>query len=782
MKKYLKLILTALLSVLFFITLISCGDDKVKLPETSYEKVVFAFDGVEDSLNKKSSKSNKAMSNTLSTPYAGITDVSDTALALIYSSMQVEEENTTADVDYNETPFLQFSALKQIVEAVGDDFLFDTKYYYTFTGSIYYDFTSREATESSEYLNSYTMIFSISVSISSDDLIEAFVGMDITYTNDSSTHHQYRYSNLILDYEMDETTPTYEFLMYDLDDMLSYEDDNEKLITAEYVYLDVDDNNIEEVRKFGIGSNETLLNYSNDDFTYIFTTLRGFKNSTKYHLENDYYKNDELKSAVVVDLGILNVFNDYKSYYDVVGVESSKIYDIISSINTSIGEDLVNMLVYTGATEEYEGSSNASKLTFKSNSLDGFFENTYIENDMTLEEFLFTEGEAYPKLCIEDDYGNIIETITSGDNLTVMFGYYNEYDSSIIDTFTVNITEKFSEALYRINPSDPNNLILVLRDNNYNVQGSTSLYLSGGVIEAYNTLVNQAFPAELLEYSIPIYKGSVTTYNLYTRDDGYELQIRDSEALDIDSYRNALVGSGYLLQESNYVLITSTFKSTVTLTDEGEYLLVMIVIENIDSSTTYEWPEEKISEWLNNMITINAPTASGTILCTVDDNTKSVTLEGFSEAEINTYVAYLNTIGYVIYEDSSTINGFRFEYDSKIYTIGFGISNNTTMVFTFDLSWRDPIDVHLINFVIDGVLYAFELNNYKTYTLTVTLNAGEKIVTYLDKEEASLTILSNGIDVDTDSKSGYVVTTSGTYTFTASIDNYQTIYDSNYLK
>ena len=58
---------------------------------------------------------------------------------------------------------IQFQYLKALYEEVGEDFTFGTKYTYNLTGSVYYDFENRVATESAEFLQQYSIDLSIKI-------------------------------------------------------------------------------------------------------------------------------------------------------------------------------------------------------------------------------------------------------------------------------------------------------------------------------------------------------------------------------------------------------------------------------------------------------------------------------------------------------------------------------------------------------------------------------------------------------------------------------------------
>ena len=280
MKKVFTIIVVLLVLTCAVFSFSACNKkDETKLPSTSYEKVQFALNGVESSL--KGSVSKKATLNAGLVAFAESApvlklmakNVSGDSLSTIYSAMSVEEVTDKPSFEYDEPPMIQFQYLKALYEEMGDNFEFGKKYSNTSTGSIYYDFKNRVSPEEEQYLNTYSFTCSVSLNIDNDDLINAYVGFDLTFTNNGVSRHEKMYVELILDYDMNETSPTYELSMNAITDLLDYQNDNEKYFDDEYDYVKVDKNSIKEWRKFGICSPTSLADYQKDDFVYKYSSL-----------------------------------------------------------------------------------------------------------------------------------------------------------------------------------------------------------------------------------------------------------------------------------------------------------------------------------------------------------------------------------------------------------------------------------------------------------------------------------------------------------------------------
>ena len=365
-----KRILAFALGIVCCFSLAACGNkDEVKLPSSDYEKVQFAFNGVERSLNgSNSSKRSKANTDiTLATPYgeparklmANTINADD--ISTIYGALSVEKETSNPDFEYDEPPMIQFQYMKALYEEVGEGFEFGTKYSYAITGEINYDFANRESTDDQKFLNRYTMELSVLIDIDEADLITAEVGFDLTYSNGEESRHQKRYSELVLDYDMNEASPTYELTIIDLDDLLSFANDEEKYISAEYDYVNVEKNVIKEWRKFGVCSPEELSHYQNDSFVYKYSVLRAYKDNRIYRIENAFKKDARLKSAVLNGLGFIDELSRLDEFNRKQSTQNSKIQTVVNRFNNILGKDIVNSLVYTGATEKWESDATQNQ-------------------------------------------------------------------------------------------------------------------------------------------------------------------------------------------------------------------------------------------------------------------------------------------------------------------------------------------------------------------------------------------------------------------------------------
>ena len=211
MKKFLTIILSLLMISGAVLGVSACSDMFLKLPTTNYEKVKFAFNGVEKSLNKKGSSAKKLTLNeqednsektltaaSFAPPVLLSKDVNSNDISTIYGAMSVERETSDSSFQYDEPPMIQFQYMKALYEEVGEDFSFGTKYTYNLTGEIYYDFSERKATESAEFLTRYSMDVSVKINIDNNDLIGLFQFVDQVMRKFSGSDYNDLHTNNLL--------------------------------------------------------------------------------------------------------------------------------------------------------------------------------------------------------------------------------------------------------------------------------------------------------------------------------------------------------------------------------------------------------------------------------------------------------------------------------------------------------------------------------------------------------------------------------------------------------
>ena len=423
--KKLSLIFATSLCLTF---LVGCGSTKNKLPKTKYEKVQYAFEGVENSL-----KNQKVSSRSLGLLPRSKRSETD-AIGEIYSTF-TSGTASEPDFKYDEPPMIQFQYIKSTLEKIGGGFDFGTKYQETITGSIYYDFTTGKDTQSAEFKQDYSMNFSLYINIDDSDLITCKVAFDINYVHDSDTHHQIMYAELFLDYDMSKTDANYTLKLNALDDASDYRRDEEKYFSAEYDYVNVSGDGIKEWRKIGYSTNTTIVidsshpslsNYLSSNGIKFKPTIQLYKDGQRYQ-RNQLGDADAIKIATIAcdDLGLNATDIKYKDYLAQASIAQPVLKTVYESFSRIYGKDLANNLVYTGAKEEEGGESNQQPRVHSSwptDSLNGDGYNdvpglSSLTATFSVERTLSTDGSYYYAITVnnsqDDDLNNYIRTLIS---------------------------------------------------------------------------------------------------------------------------------------------------------------------------------------------------------------------------------------------------------------------------------------------------------------------------------------------------------------------------------
>ena len=409
--------------------LAGCGGSSYNAPKSSGDKVRVAFNGVESSLrSSRGSKKNRHGPNALAK------EVANDDLSRIYQAMGVEKENADPDFEYDEPPLIQFQYLKALYEEVGESFAFGTKYAYTLTGQVYYDFDTRAATSAPEFLQQYTMDLSLVINIDESDLIQAEIFFDMTYQHGDTRRHQTRYADLVLDYDMDEAAPTYTLTMRDSDNLLEFPNEDERYNNAEYDYVHVEKNEIKEWRKFGVCSPEDLAHYQESEFVYKYSVLRAYKDRTKYRIENFFKKDDALKKSVIDGLGLIEAINAGKDFTKKPSTQNEKIKAVVDKFNAALGKDIVNSFIYSGTPEEWvpsidPGQDNLFLQILPSEGWDG----GDVDIDADLADYFDpSKGVAIPK-TEKRGYFRIVEK-AGNENIVTTFNDFTDLNVRVRST------------------------------------------------------------------------------------------------------------------------------------------------------------------------------------------------------------------------------------------------------------------------------------------------------------------------------------------------------------
>ena len=355
-----------LFTAVAMLSLFGCENKKTDLPSTAYEKVGFAFNGVEKSFSSASGAKNAAPAGG-SKIYAAKNDEALNVIRGLYIETDKETWNGE-EVDYDQPPMQQFHYLKAVFENIGSDYAFGTKYHDVVEGYMYFDDETgyrvrSDAADAESRKYAYRIDFAMSIVIDENDLIFSEVSFEITLTKGAEQKRTYWYVSFDLDYDMESSTPNYKMLM--LTD--NKEGDLPYLHRPqgyEYDYVEVRDNEIVEWRKFGLEAEKELVfdqahasfsDYEREGLAYSADTCKWY-NGREYNKikQKTPEKESALATALVDGLGLNSTNIKSAAFFTKTGVRSEAISAFYRTISDMIGEELVYELVCKKEDKERE--------------------------------------------------------------------------------------------------------------------------------------------------------------------------------------------------------------------------------------------------------------------------------------------------------------------------------------------------------------------------------------------------------------------------------------------
>lgn len=339
-------------AILAISSLMGCGtNNKYVPPTTPYEKVKTAFSGVESSFRNVSTNNAIQLDKKLFRVAASSTLDS---LFSIFSS-EDNQGDVIDDLSYTEPPMIQFQCLKYAFDKIGSNYSFDTKYYDTVTGKVYIDFeTGFEGEHKSEFEYDYSFTLGLAINIDENDFITADVSFSIVLNKEGSTYQTDWYVSMALYYNMDKENPTYTLTMLTNNDErgLPYYD----RCVYEYDYVDVQENQIKEWRKFDLeahiplvkdNEHQTFTSYINDGVSYEVGSFSWYKKGAFYKAK-DLNRNTDRRERVAnlfYELSLNATDIDKAPFFNKQGNKNSVIKTMYSEFSNLFGKDIIYSLV-----------------------------------------------------------------------------------------------------------------------------------------------------------------------------------------------------------------------------------------------------------------------------------------------------------------------------------------------------------------------------------------------------------------------------------------------------
>ena len=586
MKKYFKYFLT-LFILTFTLLLAACGggSTNTKLPTNEHDKVTYAFNGVEKSFKKKEIITNSNNGNVKNATLNAV-DISSNTLnqiKAVYVNDDIMEDGIDG-LEYDQPPMIQFQCLKAIYEKIGDDFTFDNKYFDTITGQIYLDLETGEVkadSKDSAYLVSYEFGLAIDIKISTDDLITADVSFDITLIKGNDSYNTKWYCYLILDYDMEKTSPNYKLTMYTANNEkeLSYRN----VCTYEYDYVEVVDNAIKEWRKFDIESDiklikdnnhQTFQSYLDENIEFTIGTSRWFYDGKqrKVHQMTDA-KAATLGTAYFEGIGLNNTDINDDAFFNITGEQNDALKAIYASFSKIFGFDLIYALVDGG---EISGGSEYTPVEIALYDVNGNIISGCEVNDTTLIEHLvagFYDVNSLThintKLYYRDKDGQLQE-IPDRQALDYYFTAKRINSNETYDAIKVDLDDSIADAYSKLIAANnitsndvEDHFYIIPVDANYDVRGNIEFIYHD--YQYTPTTDDEGFPKELSDLKIPEYKTEKGRFK-YNSSTKY-LAIHDSNLYDASTYIDTLKAAGFSeVETKNYwILLKRKYDDTQEL-------------------------------------------------------------------------------------------------------------------------------------------------------------------------------------------------------------------------
>ena len=784
MKKILLLLLAAVVTLSTVLALSACGK-KTKLPETDYEKVAFAFEGVEKSFraigDKKTADLNdRAVKRLLSGEGDPLS-----VLRAIYEPGD-SQGDVIDELEYDQPPMIQFQCLKSVLEKIGSDFSFGVKYYDDMTGEVFFDpetgrdmnGISLEATRN-QYKYDYLFRLSLRIGIDENEDIKADVSFDIRLTRENEEINTHWYVKMLLDYDMTSTTPLYTLAMWTANDEreLAFRGN----YTYEYDYVDMKAAGINEWRKFVLETDAKLVK---DETHRSFETYRNegvvFNADTcKWYADKDLKKitrYDETKGATIADaffaFGLNSTDIDGTTFLSENGIQSGAIKTAYGEFSAAFRKDVIYSLV-TKREEEHHGDNQnhgeAVGVTVLTEEGEAWSARN-IERDCTLSELLsgygpWGQGIGAKRPCVftVDADGNRIERLENFTDydFTITVGKPGQggYESKI--GLGDRLSDVIADKLGGMEAIEQNGFLVNVGLKSKTDPRKTATFSAiigfRGEIEEQEA---KKFPAPLTAWSVPVYDTANGSYNIDDYKEGNDtiyLTVRNTTNDERTAYLSKLKAGGFVQDDINaYVKVIGQNVLFITVNQFEENTLRISVRQqanNVDRTYSSTFPAQAVASWVDGKFVIPTPTASGNLLYSYNADGKYIHIFGMTNEEI---AAYVDTIAN---RENTRFVGDRMittYYEGRFYTIEYNAYENT-LYFELNLERYGAQEPQITLSVNGGDAQPFWWDGMY-YTVTVTLAEGDTFVFMPDVgkiEDPKAFTFSEGT---------YTVVVAGTYT------------------
>ena len=804
MKKHgIKTLFTVMLAALLACSLMAfyaCGE--TKLPTTAYEKIEFAFDGVEESFRSNSSKKNStktvsADSDAVSPDFANALQ----AIRGVYTTGD-DQGDVIDELEYDQPPMIQFQCLKKVLEKTGEKFSLGTKYYYDVNGEMYMDAQTGLQVESTaanaqDHKYSYVFNFALSIDIDENDLITAEVSFKIHLERTGESYDTVWYVKLLLDYDMTNTTPNYTLTMVTENDETELPFYNAD--TYEYDFVNVKNNKINEWRKFCYSTDRKVVkDETHDEFAdyiaegieYDADTCKWYENKAlRKIMQINEQKQQTIAGAFFGGIGLNSTDINAKTFLDKQGTKTEVINQLYSEMSELFRKDIIYSLVckkdYNENNGDNGGNGGAGQSSFIGVFIDGNFANEVpIISDMSGERFLKSVEFYYVD-------AQQVKTKQVSDFSSATFKFYGLDDFGVwnnpvitldfqgfITSTMLNILEQFNyDGTMRIEFDDAYCLVHIYYDNG---QGGNGGNQGGDQGDEDNSSEILAEMQALGFVSYDTQKGLISAEK---EDADYIVTVSSTNDAEIAAYITKLKENGFVQTEYDVYYAKSKNDTLLFVNFGGKdamYGDVSFVarIEN-NEGRFGEWPAETISGWLNGFNDFPQPTDSNVLYRAGLYSEKGVAVYGLSDTALQAFFSALSEIqtGRVANNDERQCF-FMYEQNGYVYTIEID-KNDYNLYIDFDVTKYYPQSLHEFNVQVNSenpisMQWVCENAGIIGYSVTLKLQANQTIkFSVIDGNLSMVELSGRGFEGCSDDKTEFTVLNAGTYKFTVNM------YDGN---
>ena len=632
MKKVSTIFASSTMLLLGALSLASCGD---KLPSSSYEKVQFAFNGVEKSLKSIKLNSNDINSNESNIKLMAAKVNADDFSAIENLYVESDSQGDVIDeLEYNQPPMIQFQYLKAILDDAGSDFEFGTKYYSNINNSIYYDIETgkKKASTETDYKWDYDFKLALEINIDNNDLITCDVSFDVKITKGNQEYNMVWYVGMELDYDMNNENPNYKLNMMTDDKNIMGN------CTLENDYVEVLDSKITEWRKFVLESDRKVVkdsshpnfdSYINEGIDYTIGHPKWYKNSNLRKLMNNKGENKKIVANALFNAGLNVTDINGAAFQDKNGTVNDKIQKFYNEFSRINGSDILYSLLPDDDKDPEKDKTRSAGIIVMLDENTAFQTGNYIVKDVTMNE-LFTDTEAWknqtqdtyilPMIYFTNADGEILDRIT---DLTP-FRYYiikgNEETLVSNGSMISNIYQQFG---------NPERVDIKL------VHGDFSTIIKDVKIDVKTTDTgdnSDLYKKELNDLGYPYLDGD---YEITKEGNVYFV-----DNLNFGKYRDTLIQNGFIVMNSDG--LTLGYESSESLlrvrnydNDKTEF--------RIDDNPFTDWDTNYVNTVFDGVARIGEPKGSN-VKFVFDKTNSSISIYGLTEYERTNYINSLKLI------------------------------------------------------------------------------------------------------------------------------------------